>query len=321
MEFKNNDLISSMYNSYGPIVGKVCEKTSNFMENNLLDNNVQEQITLSYDGPKINFVPTNNVLPESLAIQSTKSVPVLSSNTPVNQVSIPNVESGHVPTVKFSNVNQVHEISNRVTENQVTSTKSKSSSHNNSNTNSDGSRFKNENTNIFLPAVKEKLVGGNEEKMDGNVPIEHEEKNIIEKSTTFFSQKYSIFGYELSLWMIILILVLVICIIYFIYKIFFSKDKLISYQKNNQIVGQLSNKNTQSKSKSNLLDSQSGSGSDSWSDSVSVSESGSSSGSDSESISESGSKGSKGSKKSKDSKRSKESKESKESKKSKTSKK
>ena len=56
---------------------------------------------------------------------------------------------------------------------------------------------------------------------------------IDEKSIQTISSPdgYVIFGYSLSLWTIILILIVVSCIIYFIYKYFFTKNELVTYLK------------------------------------------------------------------------------------------
>ena len=35
MEYKNNDFIENIYTSYGPIVGKMCENTNNFINKNI----------------------------------------------------------------------------------------------------------------------------------------------------------------------------------------------------------------------------------------------------------------------------------------------
>ncbi len=184
MESKNNEFLTNAYNSYGPIVSRVCENTNNFIKENFLEN-INKNV--GFEEPKIN-----------------------------------------VPTVQFNPVSQVHTITSTQPLNIPMSTNIPTNIPTNTQVNIP------QPTNLNNPVNPINMQGGNIESK--NLP-ELNSEIIEEQSTTtsFLSSKIKIFGYELSIWMLILLVILLICIIYFIYKYLFSSNKLVNYKKNESV--------------------------------------------------------------------------------------
>ena len=78
----------------------------------------------------------------------------------------------------------------------------------------------------------------------GSIPL-IDEKPI---ETVISSSGYNIFGYTFSLWTLILLIIVISCVVYFIYKYFFTKNELVTYKK---IDNQINQDNQNAKNKKN----------------------------------------------------------------------
>ena len=209
MEGKNTEIINSVYNSYGPMIGKICENTNNFMKENFLEN------------PIPSFIEETKISMQS--ISNIQSVP--------NVQSIPSIPS--VPTVQFNPVPQIHQV-NPLPKTQSLSKTIESSATNILNSKSINNISNNTSVSTGLDPVLD--IKNNLESNFSELKSE-----VIEEATggsvtvpvtgSFLSKKIKIFGYNISIWMLILIVILVACIVYFIYKYLWSPKKLLNYTK------------------------------------------------------------------------------------------
>jgi|688.fasta_scaffold499848_2 hypothetical protein len=68
-------------------------------------------------------------------------------------------------------------------------------------------------------------------------------ENILPKTEVIKTQNYSLFGYEFSVWYLILLILILITILYFVYKYFFSyNNNIVSIQKSKDLI-QMNNSN------------------------------------------------------------------------------
>lgn len=123
---KNNDVINNIYTSYGPLIGKACENTNNYLAPNLETDNIL------------------NNMPE---------IPVIDI---INKIPINNIDI-----------------------------------------------IKN------IDIVNEQIGSSN------------------------INQGLKIFGYNMSMWTLIFIIIIIVSFIYFIYKYIFSTDDIVTYEKKN----------------------------------------------------------------------------------------
>ena len=89
--------------------------------------------------------------------------------------------------------------------------------------------IKNIETNNILPDLSSNIILNN-----NIIGGEQIISTNIDDSSGYFNYKLHLFGYELSIWTVLLILTALTCVIYFIYKYFNRSNKdIITYQKNN----------------------------------------------------------------------------------------
>ncbi len=164
MENKNTEILSSMYNSYGPMIGKICENTNNFMKENFLESSVQNHIVeeIKIPVPSVQFNP----VPQVHQIQNLNSIPKIPFNQVSTQVStqVPIQVSAQTPTQVPNPVSsqislQVTKLKNQVA--NISNMETKQSSN--------------------LPELKSEVI---EEQQEGG--------SIIDNS--FLSRKIKIFG-------------------------------------------------------------------------------------------------------------------------------
>lgn len=92
------------------------------------------------------------------------------------------------------------------------------------------SRILNEQSNKLLPSGNVSPPLNKNLEITNNLP-----ENKIELDELSKSMYYNILGYELSFFTIVIILILLICVIYLLYKYFFTKSDIVSVKKYSDI--------------------------------------------------------------------------------------
>lgn len=139
--------------------------------------------------------------------------------------------------------------------NKINYTNSTTYANLNANTNQKSNSNIKINDNLNLE-IKESLFEGGSNKNDEN--------------TGFFGYKVSFGNFKISIWILILIIIVILCIGYFIYKYWYSKNTIVSYvkndsvnlfekKKNNDIIDDMTSKSSDNSSSNSSSDSSSNS--------------------------------------------------------------
>ncbi len=91
------------------------------------------------------------------------------------------------------------------------------------------SRILNDQSNKLLPSGNASPPSNQNLEIVNNLP---ENKIEIEESKSMY---YNILGYELSFFTIVIISILLICVIYLLYKYFFTKSDIVNIKKYSDI--------------------------------------------------------------------------------------
>lgn len=294
METSNKDL-SNYYNSYGPLVGKVCENTNNFMNVNFLEKTKShhelienlpnkhiggkesygKKSKLSGGSTNVSFVPEQNktikISKKSHSNSSSENIAGVMSDFSETSVSNPLPKPKQIKT----NINSAPTHSAPTLAPTLAPTPVPAPSV------SVPTSVPVHSTPLVVPVPP--AVSINPE-VQTNAEVDPAESvSGIKKITGYFLGTVSIFGYEISVWMLILIIIVVFCVGYFVYKYIFCKNKILTVENK-----PINSPNFAKSSKPNAntdSDSGSDSGSDSDSDSKSSKSSESSNSSDSKSSS------------------------------------
>jgi hypothetical protein len=92
------------------------------------------------------------------------------------------------------------------------------------------SRILNDQSNKLLPSGNVSPPSNQNLEIMNNLPENKIELDVLSKS-----MYYNILGYELSFFTIVIILILLICVIYLLYKYFFTKSDIVSVKKYSDI--------------------------------------------------------------------------------------
>ena len=92
------------------------------------------------------------------------------------------------------------------------------------------SRILNDQSNKLLPSGNGSPTPNQNIEIVNNLP-----ENKMELDTLSNSKYYNILGYELSFFTIVIILILLICVIYLLYKYFFTKSDIVNVKKYSDI--------------------------------------------------------------------------------------
>lgn len=211
MQYNSDEILENIYTSYGPTIGKICQNTSKILNNNNYVNSETSPTAIVNSLSKNISNFQDNFSGGTLPIQTSNQI----TNEIINKVQT------HIPT---EIVNQVPVSNHVIVPNQVP--------------------VSNEVSNLSRRIIKLEPLMNKEiiEKIDisknikpnknisFNVPNQSVDENL--ESTSYFNYKVSLFGYNISIWIILLIILIVLCIGYFIYKYCYCTNNFISYKKN-----------------------------------------------------------------------------------------
>lgn len=213
MENISDDFIGNIYTSYGPAIGKICENTNNILNTkNIVNSLTSSDINVYSELEKVN----SPLIP--------KLTEKISQNNNVGfNLEINNSKGSKTVGEGKSNINIIK---------KTGGSKSQSQSQSLSKDTSLKSKDTSLKSNDFISGM------GNETVVNGvGNEISTGTENNSSNNDSYFNYKVGIFGYKISIWIIILILLVLICIGYFVYKYFFTSTKnLVVYKKNNDII-------------------------------------------------------------------------------------
>ena len=215
MENISDDFIGNIYTSYGPIIGKVCENTNNILNaNNIVNELTSSDINIYSSLEKRNL----NNLSGITKVPLTNSIELNLKNNNINSSKAINNLKNTIEGVKVIKIKGGSSMPSKDLPNLL-----------------DGIKGGSSVPSKDLPNILDGIKGGSSMPSKDLPNILDDTLNNQENNdSSYFNFKVSLFGHNISIWIIILMLLVLICIGYFIYKYFFTYSKnLIAYKKNN----------------------------------------------------------------------------------------